>query len=70
MSRNHFTEHQIKELEKNPNVVHASDRSISFSPSFKLKAVHEYNLGKTSSQIFSENRFDLNLIEKNNPKDR
>ncbi|WP_317987119.1 HTH domain-containing protein, partial [Sutcliffiella rhizosphaerae] len=68
MSRNHFTEHQIKELEKNPNIIYASDRSISYSPSFKLKAVQEYNLGKTPSQIFMEGGFNLDVIGKEQPK--
>lgn len=68
MSRNHFTEYQINKLEKNPNIIHASDRSISYSPAFKLKAVQEYILGKTPSQIFIENGFDLEIIGKQQPK--
>ncbi|MFE4130013.1 hypothetical protein, partial [Peribacillus sp. YIM B13482] len=36
MSKNIYTEFQIKELEKNPN---ASERSISYSPEFKTKTV-------------------------------
>ena len=46
MSKNIYNEFQIKELEKNPNVLSASEKSISYSPGFKLKAVKEYKSGK------------------------
>jgi len=68
MSRNHFTEHQIKELEKNPNVIHSSDKSISYAPAFKRKAVQEYKLGKTPTQIFIEAGFNIAVIGKDQPK--
>ena len=68
MSKNIYNEFQIKELEKNPNVRSASDRSISYSPKFKLRAVMDYKEGKTPSQIFSEQGFDLDMIGKDQPK--
>jgi transposase len=68
MSKNIYNEFQIKELEKNPNVLSASERSISYSPEFKLKAVKDYKMGKGPSQIFIEQGFDLNMIGKEQPK--
>ncbi|KZN98238.1 transposase [Bacillus badius] len=68
MSKNIYNEFQIKELEKNPNVLSASERSISYSPVFKLKAVVDYKAGKTPSQIFIEQGFDLDMIGKEQPK--
>ncbi|MBG9587221.1 transposase [Cytobacillus firmus] len=68
MSKNIYNEYQIKELEKNPNVLSASERSISYSPGFKLKAVKDYKNGKTPSQIFIEQGFDLEMIGKEQPK--
>ena len=68
MSKNIYNEFQIKELEKNPNVRSASERSISYNPEFKLKAVMDYKEGKTPSQIFSEQGFDLDIIGKEQPK--
>ncbi|WP_318506702.1 IS3 family transposase [Bacillus sp. T3] len=68
MSKNIYNEFQIKELEKNPNVVSVSERSISYSPEFKVKAVTDYKSGKTPSQIFIEHGFDLNMIGKDQPK--
>ncbi|USK48204.1 IS3 family transposase [Bacillus sp. CMF12] len=68
MSKNIYNEFQIKELEKNPNVLNASERSISYSPGFKLKAVKDYKNGKPPSQIFIEQGFDLEMIGKEQPK--
>jgi hypothetical protein len=68
MSKNIFTEYQIKELEKNPNVLRVSERAISYNSDFKVKAVMEYKCGKIPSQIFIENGFNLEVIGKNQPK--
>ena len=68
MSRNFYTEFQIKELEKNPNILHASDRSISYKPEFKIQAVHEYKQGKSPSQIFVEHGFNLEVIGPKQPR--
>lgn len=68
MSQKIFTEYQIKELEKNPNIVRVSERSITYHPDFKYKAVREYQNGKIPSQIFIEHGFNLELIGKQQPK--
>jgi transposase len=68
MSKNLFTDYQIKELEKNPNVLRVSERAISYHPDFKVKAVMEYQSGKIPSQIFIENGFNIEVIGKNQPK--
>jgi transposase len=68
MSKNLFTEYQIKELEKNPNVLRVSERAVSYNSDFKVKAVLEYKSGKTPSQIFIENGFNLEVIGKKQPK--
>lgn len=68
MSKNLFTEYQIKELEKNQNVLRVSERAISYNSNFKIKAVLEYKSGKIPSQIFIENGFNLEVIGKNQPK--
>ena len=68
MSKNIYNEFQMKELEKNHNVLNVSERSISYSPKFKLKSVKDYQAGKTPSQIFLEQGFDLDMIGKQQPK--
>jgi len=62
MSKIIFNEHQIRQLESNPNVASVSDRSIQYTPEFKIRAVNENLTGKGPAQIFEENGFDLNLI--------
>ena len=68
MSKNIYNEFQIKELEKNPNIISVSERSISYHPEFKTKAVKAYKVGKSPSQIFIEHGFNLEIIGKEQPK--
>ncbi|MBM7690598.1 hypothetical protein JOC77_000001, partial [Peribacillus deserti] len=68
MSKQLYSEYQIKELEKNPNILRASSQAITYSPEFKVKAVKEYQCGKFPSQIFIENGFNIDLIGKKQPK--
>ncbi|GGC89074.1 hypothetical protein GCM10007216_19820 [Thalassobacillus devorans] len=48
-----FAESQRKELESNPNVIKVSDRFITYSPEFKVKAVEENAKGKGPHRSFS-----------------
>jgi transposase len=68
MSKHLFTEYQIKELVKNPNVLNVSERAITYHPDFKIRAVNEYQQGKIPSQIFIENGFNLEVIGKKQPR--
>lgn len=63
-----FNSHQRKQLESNPNVKHVSDRSLSYEPEFKVKAVKENLSGKGPTDIFVENGFDLSIIGSDKPK--
>jgi transposase len=63
-----FNEFQMRQLELNPNVLHVSERSITYHPDYKVKAVKEYSNGKSASQIFIEHGFDLNIIGAKKPK--
>ncbi len=68
MAKRIFTEPEMKQLEKNPNVLRVSERTITYHPSFKRIAIKEYQIGKFPSQIFEENGFDLNVIGRKQPK--
>lgn len=68
MSKIIFSEFQMKQLEKNPNVIKVSERSITYSASFKIKAVKENLNGKGPSDIFLENGFDLEVIGRGKPQ--
>jgi hypothetical protein len=67
MSKIIFNETQMKLIESNPNVDHVSERSISFTPDFKIKAIKENLAGKGPVQIFTENGFDLQVIGPEKP---
>ncbi len=62
MSRILFNEHQMRQLDSNPNVASVSDRAIQYKAEFKIRAVQENLGGKGPSQIFIENGFDLEII--------
>ena len=68
MSKIIFNAFQIRQLEKNPNVAKVSERSITYSRSFKVKAVKENMSGKGPAEIFVENGFDLDMIGRGKPQ--
>ncbi|GEN44725.1 hypothetical protein AHA02nite_05010 [Alkalibacillus haloalkaliphilus] len=67
MSKRIFNAKQMEQLEQNPNVDKASDRSISYRSDFKIRAVKENLQGKGPQQIFTENGFDLKVIGSKKP---
>jgi hypothetical protein len=69
MSKIIFNPFQIKQLLNNPNVLHVSERFISYHPDFKVKAVKENLNGKEPMKIFLDHGFDLNVIGSNKPKE-
>ena len=57
-----FNEEQIKELEKNPNVLQVLDDKIFYTPEFKEQAIQAYEQGKSARQIFIDAGFNLSEI--------
>ncbi|MFC0273393.1 hypothetical protein ACFFIX_18490 [Metabacillus herbersteinensis] len=68
MSKIIFNELQLKQLENNPNILQLTERSITYHPDFKIKAVQENLNGKGPYQIFSEHDFDMTTIGSGKPK--
>jgi transposase-like protein len=67
--KNKFSEEQIQILRSNCNVGKCSDKTITYSKEFKIRAIKQYNeKGRTASQIFREAGFDLRIIGKHIPK--
>lgn len=62
MSKITFSSKEIKALQKNPNVQRVSERSITYTDTFKNKFIDEYLAGKLPRQIFIENGFDEEVI--------
>lgn len=63
-----FTEQEIRHLEKNPNVQHVTEKSITYAPAFKLASVKAYMAGQTPQEIFLQADFDLDVIGHTKPK--
>ena len=68
MSNRIFNQTEIKQLSKNKNVSKCSERSISYNKEFKIKAVRLYSEGMTSSEIFRQGGFLLEMIGRKKPK--
>lgn len=68
MSKRIFTSEQIDQIAKNENVSRCSERSITYSKDFKMKSVKLYQEGLTSTEIFRQAGFDLNLLGRDQPK--
>src|SRR5690554_5428796 len=62
MSIDRFTPEQIKQLANNPNVKKASDKSITYTDSFKEHFIEEYHKGKLPSTIFEEAGFNVRVL--------
>ncbi len=65
MNKSKFSPEQIEIILSNSNVDKCSNKSITYSKEFKIKAVKQYNKeGKTSAQIFKEAGFNLTMLGK------
>lgn len=63
MSKRIFNPAQIEDLLRNQNVVKCSNKAISYSKDFKIRAVKQYfEDGLPVRQIFVRDGFDLNVI--------
>jgi hypothetical protein len=58
----YFTDEQVIELSKNPNVKHVSNKSITYQESFKEHYLEAYSQGKTSRTIFIEAGFNIEVL--------
>lgn len=59
---------QMRILESNPKVVHATKKAISYKPEFKLHAVQLHQDGCSPMQIFLEAGFKITMIRAETPK--
>ncbi|KAA9005171.1 hypothetical protein F4V43_08875 [Paenibacillus spiritus] len=68
MGRKTFTDAEIRLLSLNANVLHVSEKSITYAPAFKLAAVQAYLGGMMPQEIFFWGGFELDLIGRRKPK--
>lgn len=57
-----FTQEQRELLENNPNIQAVLSTQVLYTKEFKEKALTEYTLGKSASQIFKEARIDISIL--------
>jgi len=62
MSKKIFTTEEIKTLKSNPNVAAVTSRTIQYTDEFKIRALEEYNSGKSVKKIFSESGLSVEII--------
>lgn len=63
MSKLRYSEEQFKSLQANPNVKKCSDKSITYSPDFKLRAVKAWlEEGQSPNTIFKRAGLDPAVI--------
>jgi transposase len=62
MGIHYFTDEQVIELSKNPNVKHVSNKSITYQESFKEHYLEAYSQGKTARAIFIEAGFNVEVL--------
>lgn len=66
-----FTNEEVLELRKNPNVIKCSQKAVTYSKDFKLRAVKQYLEENLSCPvIFRLAGFNLSTLGRNIPKDR
>jgi transposase-like protein len=63
-----FNENEIRQLEMNKNVENVTEKSITYSATFKLAALKAYKEGRTPIEIFLEAGFDIDVIGRKKPK--
>jgi len=64
MSSKVFTDQEVKELRKNPNVKRVSHLGITYTEKFKLHFIEENQKGKWPRLIFEECGFDIDVLGK------
>lgn len=62
MGVNYFTDEQVEELRKNPNVKKVSNKAITYEESFKELFLNDYQNGITPSLIFAKYGFNPKVL--------
>jgi len=68
MSKRILSDAEQQTLLANSSVKRCSERSITYTTAFKERAVKQYEMGLTSTEVFKQAGFDLNLIGRKQPK--
>jgi len=69
MSKRIFAEEEIRQLLTNASVRTCTEKSVTYTQSFKEVSVKLYKQGLTSSEIFKQAGLDPNLVGKDQPSE-
>jgi len=62
MSKHFFTDEEVRELSKNPNVERVSNKGITYKQSIKDHFVESDEEGKSAKEISIRSGFDLEIL--------
>lgn len=62
MSKKIFFDKEIKELSMNKYTKNVTEKAITYTNEFKLHFIAEYEMWKTSRQVFEDTVFDIDVI--------
>lgn len=63
-----FSQSDREDLAKNKNVIKVTDSNVTYTPTFKIKAIKKLLNGSTAKEIFEEAGINLALFSKDYPK--
>lgn len=69
MNKRIFSTQEQKELCANENIHRCSERSVTYTKTFKIHAIKQYSEGMTSAEVFKQAGFNLDLIGRDTPKE-
>jgi hypothetical protein len=64
-----YSSEQIKHLRRNPNVERCTDKQITYTEDFKMKAVKQSSSGMGATDIFLKAGFDVIMFRKDFARD-
>ncbi len=69
MSKHIFSSEEVSKLSGNPCVLKCSDRSITYTYDFKVRALEQHSKGVSPNEIWRRAGFDLDIWRKRYAKD-
>lgn len=69
MNKRIFSTNEQARILANKNVLRCSEKSVTYTDDFKIRAVKQYESGSTATEIFSNAGLDLSLIGKVTPNE-
>jgi len=69
MSKRILSDGNIREMLANARVAKCTSKSIAYTPTFKLEAVHKYEAGLSAREIFARAGINLLILDPDHPRE-